>query len=151
MSLRNILLILHIAGAGTWFGANILQAVVPRLAGHEDKRIVAGWFRIASRLAKPIYIPAGVLILITGVWMVLISDAYSFASAFVIIGLTVIVIGAVLGNVVFDPTSTAAAQALEAGDEAAARRAMGKLGGFGALDTVLVLFTIAVMVLRLGA
>lgn len=151
MTLRDILLVLHIAGAGTWLGANLLQAVVPRLAGQDDSRVLAGWYRIAGRLSKPIYIPAGVTILVTGVWMVLVSDTYSFADVFVTIGFAVIIIGAVLGSLVFDPTSSKVATALDAGDQATARQAMGKLAGFGALDTLLVLFAILVMVLRLGA
>lgn len=151
MSLRDVLLILHIAGAGTWLGANLVQTMAPRLAASHGPVVTAGWYRVAGRLSKPLYIPAGVLIVLTGVWMILISEAYSFTSVFVLIGLAVVIIGAVLGSVVFEPTSEAAARAIESGDESTSRGAIGKLSGFGVLDTLLVLFAIVVMVLRLGA
>jgi hypothetical protein len=83
--------------------------------------------------------------------MVLLSDAYGFGTLFVTIGLAMIIIGALLGILVFDRGSQQAATAIEAGEQAAIRSATGRLAGFGVLDTVLLLFTITAMVLRLGA
>jgi uncharacterized membrane protein len=151
MELRDVLLILHIAGAGAWLGANIVQAMAPSLAAKQGPAAQAGWYRIAARLSSRLYMPAAILILITGVWMVLLSDAYGFGTLFVTIGLAMIIIGAILGILVFDRGSERAATAIETGDQAAIRSATGRLAGFGVLDTVLLLFTITVMVLRLGA
>ena len=36
MELRDVMLVVHIAGAGTWLGANMIQAVVPGLAARHD-------------------------------------------------------------------------------------------------------------------
>jgi hypothetical protein len=83
--------------------------------------------------------------------MVLLVDAYGFGTLFVTIGFVMIVVGALLGIFVFDRGSERAADAIEAGDEAASRSATGRLAAFGILDTVLLLFTITAMVLRLGA
>ena len=33
MLYRNLLLVLHIAAAGAWLGANILQAIIPGILG----------------------------------------------------------------------------------------------------------------------
>jgi hypothetical protein len=72
--------------------------------------------------------PVGILVLGTGVGMVLSSEgAYRFEDLFVVIGVVVVIVGAVLGPAVFTPT------------------------GFKAADTVLVLFAMLVMVLRLGS
>ena len=43
MELRDILLVLHIAGAGTWLGANIVQAVAPSMAAKQGPAAAAGW------------------------------------------------------------------------------------------------------------
>jgi uncharacterized membrane protein len=149
VELRDILLVLHIAGAGTWFGANIVQAVVPSMAKKQAGAAVSGWYRIAGRLSTVLYMPAAIVILVTGISLVLQSDVYGFGSLFVSIGFVTIVIGALLGIFVFGPVSTRAADAIDAGDTAGAKAATGRLAAFGVIDTLLVLTTITVMVLRL--
>jgi hypothetical protein len=151
MELRDILLILHIAGAGAWLGANIVQALAPPLAARQGPAAQAGWYRIAAKLSSRLYMPAAILILITGIWMVLLNDAYGFGTLFVTIGFGMIIVGAILGILVFDRGSEQAATAIEGGDQGAIRSATGRLAGFGVLDTLLLLFTITAMVLRLGA
>jgi hypothetical protein len=151
MELRDVLLILHIAGAGTWLGANIVQAMAPSLSAKQGPAAQAGWYRVAAKLSSRLYMPASILILATGIWMVLLVDAYGFGTLFVTIGFGMIVIGAILGILVFDRGSERAAHAIETGDQNAIKAATGRIAAFGVLDTVLLLFTITAMVLRLGA
>jgi len=151
MDFRDILLVLHIAGAGTWFGANIVQAVVPPMALKEAGAAASGWYRIAGRLSTVLYMPAAILILLTGVILVLQSDAYDFDNLFVAIGFVTIAIGALLGTFVFGPVSQRAADAIDANDSAAIKASTGRLAMFGVIDSLLVLTTITVMVLKLGA
>lgn len=148
VTFRDVLLVLHIAGAGTWLGANVVQAVVPPALARSGTAALAGWYRATSKLSGRLYIPAGVLILVTGVLLVLQSDAYEFSSIFVTIGFAVIVAGALLGRFVFEPGGEAAAAAVESDDAAAVRSAAGRLATFGVIDTLLVLFAVTVMVLR---
>lgn len=149
MTYRDILLVLHIAGAGTWLGANIVQAIVPPAAARIGTATVAGWYRLTSVLARRLYMPAAILILITGVLLVLQSDAYGFGATFVAIGFATIVVGAVLGIVVFGPGGDAAAEAVESGDQMRIRTAVARITRWGMVDTLLILFAISVMVLRL--
>lgn len=151
MELRDILLVLHIAAAGTWLGANIVQAIVPSMAAKQSPQAAAGWYRVAARLSTRLYMPVGILLVLTGIWMVLDSEVFSFSSVFVSIGFVVIVIGALFGKFVFEPGSERAAQAFEAGDQGAIKSAMGRVAAFGTVDTLLVLFAITAMVIRLGA
>ncbi len=152
MTLSEILLLLHIAAAGTWLGANVVQAAVPALGRSESASFNAGWLRIAAKLGSRLYMPVALLLLASGVGLVLTSEgAYEFSDLFVSIGFTVIVIGAILGIVVFSPTGFKTAEAFESGDDATARAGTRRLAGFGALDTLLILFAILVMVLRLGS
>lgn len=150
MTYREILLILHITGAGTWLGANIVQAVVPPIAARQGSAALAGWYRITTALSTRLYIPAAVLILLTGVLLVLNNEAYGFGEVFVTIGFGMIVVGALLGQFVFGPGGEAVAEAVEAEDQTAIRSTVGRMTRFGLIDTLLLLFTITAMVLRLG-
>lgn len=150
MSYRDVLLVLHIAGAGTWLGANVVQAVVPPMAARRSAEVLAGWYRITSSMASRLYVPAAILILITGVLMVLDNEAYGFGTLFVTIGFGMIVVGALFGQFVFGPGGEAAADAVESGEASAIRATVGRLTRYGVIDTVLLLFTITAMVLRLG-
>jgi hypothetical protein len=151
MELRDILLVLHIAAAGTWLGTNIVQAIVPSMAAGQGPQAVAGWYRVAARLINRLYLPVAIVLLATGIWMVLESNTYSFESVFVSIGMGMIVVGFLLGRFVFEPTSKRAAQAVDAGDPDATKAAAGRIAAFGVVDTLLLLFTMTAMVMRLGA
>lgn len=146
----DILLVIHIAAAGAWLGANLMQAIVPGLLGPVTPA-AASWFRTTEKLATRFYIPMSVTVLVTGVLLVLNSEAYGFGSVFVSIGFVAIVIGAVLGSTVFGPKSRAIADAIDAGETERAHKVRGTVGGFGILDTMVVLFTIYAMVAKLGA
>jgi len=149
MTFRDILLVFHIAGVGAWLGANIVQAVVPPAAARIGTVTLAGWYRITSVLARRVYMPAALLILVTGILLVLQSDAYGFGDTFVAIGFGMIIVGAVLGMVIFGPGGETAAAAVETEDLSKIRSAVAKLSAWGVVDTLLLLFTIAAMVLRL--
>lgn len=149
MVYRDVLLMIHITAVGTWLGANVVQAVVPGILGPESAA-AAAWFRATEKLARLLYIPAGVTVLITGILLVLNSEIYGFGLAFVGIGFAAVVIGAVLGSVVFGPKSLQIAQAIESGDLTAANEVRQVAGRFGALDTLIIVFTIFAMVSKLG-
>ena len=83
--------------------------------------------------------------------MVSLEEVYGFGATFVTIGFAMIIIGTLRGMFVFERNSVRAADAIDAGDQAGAKALRGRLAGFGILDTVLLLFTITAMVLRLGA
>lgn len=148
MTLRDAALFLHIVAAGTWLGANVVQLVGPSLAFAQGTATAAGWMRIGRDLGTRLYMPAGILLLLTGIVLVIDSPLYGFADRFVTVGFTVVIVGAVLGPAVFAPGSEKAAQAIEAGDLATAGAVRRRLTRFGFLDTALVLFAIAVMVIR---
>jgi len=148
MDLTQFLLIVHIAAAGTWLGANIMQAVVPSLMAKQGAEAAAGWYRVGAGLSKKLYMPAAILILITGIWMVLRVDAYGFGTRFVTIGFVMIILGVVLGIAVFAPGGEAAAEAIESGDQSRIKKATAKLATWGTVDTLLLLFTIGAMVTR---
>lgn len=150
MTLSDLLLLLHIAAAGTWLGANLVQMAVPAVARNEGAAFTSGWLRVGARLGSRLYMPVGVLLFATGVGLVL-TGPYEFDDPFVGIGVAVVVIGAVLGMAVFTPSGLKAAEALENGDEPRFRSLLGKISGFAVLDTTLIVLAMLTMILRLGA
>ena len=144
---RNLLLVLHIAGVAAWLGANFVQLVLtPRFAqGPAD--LDAAWARQTIFLGERYYTAAGALIGITGVLLVLDGD-WSWGSGFIWVGVTVIVIGAVMGVAFFAPLAQQRIGALESGDGAGAAAAQGRIIPLALLDTALVLTAILAMVDR---
>jgi hypothetical protein len=101
----DVLLIVHILAAATWLGAGITVGfLTPRLRGAGNE--TAGAFMAAyERMGLVVFNPAGILVLLSGVVLV-IDGPWEFENAFVVIGSAVVVIGAVLGARVFTPPGT---------------------------------------------
>ncbi|HKY13508.1 MAG TPA: DUF2269 family protein [Microthrixaceae bacterium] len=149
--MRTTLLVIHLVGVALWLGANGVQAFVsPRVAkAPADARL--WWAHSQEHMAKVLYSVAGVAILVTGVWMVLLeSTPWEFSDAFVSVGLAAIVIGIVLGVVVFSPGSRHVAAAIESGDEAEEKTLSNRMAAFGILDSLIVVVTIVAMVGKWG-
>lgn len=150
MELRDVMLILHIVGVATWLGANMVQFAMIRPVRAHGGEAAAAWARMAAGLGRTLYMPAGLLVLATGIVLVLDSSVYTFGSLFVTIGMSVVIVGAILGPVVFGPGGERVAGAIESGDTTAVRREESRVTRFAVLDTVLVLFALAAMVMRWG-
>lgn len=149
--MSSVLLFVHILAAGAWFGTNVVQTVMNRRMQGEPDDLAASWLRSTVRFGTRIYTPAAVLLLITGIWMVATNDAYEFEHAFAIIGVVMVVIGALLGARVFGPLGEHAATLRDEGKAVQAGPLYRRLQTFGVVDTVLLVVTIAAMVGRWGA
>lgn len=146
------LLLLHILGVAAWFGANVTQAVVGSSMMEDRGPVAARWLRTTAGMSKTLYMPAAILILVTGIALVVTSDGLvEFSDVFISIGIVTIVVGAVLGIKVFEPEARKAADALDAGDGVVADAARAKIRRFGVIDTLLMVVTVWAMVSRLGA
>ena len=149
MTLRTFILTLHIAGAAAWLGANFVQMVLaPRFAKASDE-VAAAWTRQTIWLGERYYSAVGALILITGVILVIDGD-WRWSTEFIVLGIATVFIGGILGLAVFAPLAQKRADALDAGDDAAAADALRKIIPWGVVDTVLVLLTVLAMVDRWG-
>lgn len=147
--MRNTLLVLHILGVATWFGANMVLAFAGPRAANATAETRRWWAETQGSMARVLYNVAGVLVLITGVGLVLDSGV-SFGSTFVTVGFVAVIIGAVLGMAVFGPGTRKLAAAIEAGDEATEKSLNGRLAVFGAIDSLVIVFAIAAMVGKWG-
>ena len=147
--MRNLALWLHIIGASMWIGTNFAQMVIgPRLV-----RDGAGlsWLKAVEKGSGPIYGIASGLILLTGIYLVVSNDSFSFGSAFVGIGITVLILGGALAGLVFNRKTRQAIALFEGGDAAKATSVYRSIGGWAVLDTALLAFAALAMVSKWGA
>lgn len=149
--MRDLLLILHIVGVAVWLGANVVQAISGPRAAASSREARAWWAGTQELMAKVLYNVAGILVLLTGVGLVLVSDdAYAFSDMFVSIGFLAVIVGAALGIVVFGPGTRKLLAAIESGDEAEEKALSARMSAFGVMDTLVVLLAIASMVMKWG-
>ncbi len=150
--MRNLLLTLHIIGVAGWLGGNLTQMMLLPIfdrSGHAAARI---WHEASGQMAKVYYSVAGVLITITGIALLLLSDSpWSFSDPFVSIGFAVVLIGGLMGVLFFAPASRAAVTAHDEHDPGAVAKVRRRFTLGSIIDTGLVVFTTYAMVARLGA
>lgn len=152
--ITRLLLTLHILGACAWLGANLAQAVISAPIAKASPDVRVWWAGAGERLGRFLYPAAGVVVLVTGVILVLGSKdpgGVSFKSTFVSIGFAAVIVGVVLGIVVFGPKNRALAQAVKDGDSDAETKLRATMRQFGIIDTAVVVVTIFVMVWKVGA
>lgn len=148
--MRTVSLWLHIVGAGTWLGANLLQvAIGPRLV--KSKEAALPWLKAVESASGPLYGGASLLIIITGVHLVLSSSAYSFGSGFVGVGMAAVLIGGALAGLVFARRTRLMIGHLERGEYQAVAPIYRSVGAWAGLDTAVVLTAILAMVAKWGA
>lgn len=141
MTYRNLLLVLHIASAAGWLGANLVQLVLTPQFARKGGEVAASWFDAASWLGKRYYNIVGIVLALTGILLVQ-ETGYDWSAGFVAVGITVIVIGAVLGITFFAPEGERLAEASRGGGTIAWNRYL----AVALVDTSLVLLAIAAMV-----
>ncbi|GBE24232.1 hypothetical protein BMS3Bbin02_00501 [bacterium BMS3Bbin02] len=145
------LLVLHVLGVAAWLGANVTQFAVNGPMIEDRGPVAARWLRTTAVMSKTIYMPAAILILITGILLVVTSDAdHAFSDPFVSIGFLMIIVGAVVGITVLSPQAERAADAFDADDGDTADSALARIRQFGSIDTVLLVVTIWAMATKLG-
>jgi hypothetical protein len=146
--LRNAALWLHIIGASMWFGTNVAQMLIgPKLV---NGGAGLAWLKAVNKASGPIYGSASGLILLTGIYLVLTNDAFSFGSTFVGIGIAVVIIGGALAGLVFNRKTRQAIGLFESGDTANAMPVYKSISSWAVLDTALVAFAVLVMVSKWG-
>ncbi len=142
--MRTLLLTLHIVGVAGWLGGGLFSSVslaaLARTLG--VKRVIA----LDAALGARFFGSAVGLVALSGVALVLTSDAYGWGTTFVIIGLAVIVADGLLEGAVFGPRLKAMAATPDV-PLADYRRFM---FWSSAIHLALVVFALWSMVARLG-
>ena len=147
-----ILLFVHILGVAAWFGANLVRAFARSPMSKVGDTTAASWHRATVSMGRVIHTPAAIAVFVTGFGLVGLSDgAYEMTAPFVVVGIIVVVVGAVLAMSVLGPNGERIAAAYDAGDRDLAEAVARRSSLVGWVDTLLLAFTTLLMVLRWGA
>ena len=150
--MSELLLITHILAAAAWIGGGLLNGfVAPRISRSGVEGAALAWARVAAQASTRYFNPAGLLTALSGIGLVVASDAYDWSDTFVSIGIAVVITAGLIGALVHRPGGERIITALESGDRAAAARDGKKAAIWGAVTIVLLIVAVVVMVLKTGA
>ena len=147
--MRDTLLTIHILSAGVWMGTNVVGFMVNPQINPKASAIASDhWHRTVVGFKNYLYIPAYVIVLITGVLLVIGVDnsPYKMSDTFVLIGFLAVLVGAVLGMIYFPRQGRKAGTAYDDGDMAAATSIERKIALFSVVDMVVIVVAVVAMV-----
>lgn len=148
--MHKTLLIIHILAAATWLGAGVAVAILSSLVSRQPEATGEGVAVSFEKLGNLLFMPVGILVLITGVTLVL-DGPWKFTSLFVIFGILAVVNGAVFGARVTGPMTKSMQQAHAASDTSKLRVLYSRFGTLVLADVAVVAIALVSMVLKLGA
>jgi len=100
MTLEPWLLFLHILGAIIWIGGGImLSLIAARTRQSEDPHHIAEFAKILSYVGLRVLAPAVVTVLLTGIFMVLVSAGWEFTQLWILLALGIFIVAFLLGAV----------------------------------------------------
>ncbi len=150
--MNDLLLIIHILAAAAWIGGGLLNGFVgPRIARSGIDGASLAWARVAAQAATRFFNPAGLLTALSGIGLVIVSEAYDWSDTFISIGLGIVLAAGLIGAIVHRPVGERIISALESGDRAAAAADGKRAAIWGAVTIVLLIVAVVVMVLKTGA
>lgn len=149
--LNDFLLIVHILAAATWIGASVLTGFAGSRMAREGGPAALGWARVSREARLKVFNPAAGLTALSGILLVVFGDVYEWSDTFVTIGLTVVVIAAIIGGAVHRPDAGKMVTALESADYETAAGIGKRAAIWGAVTIALLIVTVSVMVMKTGA
>jgi len=146
------LLFVHILGVAAWFGANLVRAFAQGPMSKAGHATAASWHRATVSMGRVIHTPAAIAVFITGFGLVGLSEgAYEMTAPFVVVGIVVGVVGAVLAMSVLGPAGRRIPLVYEDGGRGRAEFVSCLSALIGWVDALLLGFAAVVLVLRWGA
>jgi len=149
--LHNVLLVIHVLSVIVWLGAGIGATYIGSRLTAEGGEIAVKWLRLGETMGPRLYGPVSGLTLLSGIGLVLTSDAYGFGSLFVILGMTVWVVVAIGNGAYAGRQEKKLLVATEDGDEPTRRETTRLLNRFVAVEYALLVAIVIAMIYRWGA
>src|SRR6266487_6575592 len=100
LSLDNWLHFFHVLAAMVWVGGGVILSLVGlRARSSPNPAAVSEFGQTLPYIGLRVLLPALVAVLVTGVWMVLVSSEWHFTQPWVLIGLSLFVVAFLIGAV----------------------------------------------------
>ncbi len=145
MGLEHWLLFLHVLGAIVWIGGGLTLSLVGwRARSSGDLSVAAEFSKTLRRVGLPLFTPALLVVLATGLVMALDGSGGRFSQPWILIGIALFLLAFLIGAVYMSRAGIAVERAVSgpAGDASAVTSLIGRwLVGYG---VVLLLLVVAV-------
>lgn len=99
MSLDLWLHFLHVVSAMVWVGGGVMLSLFALRARNGDSRTLSEFARTLSYVGLRVMMPAVIVVLVTGVWMVLAGSEFKFSQLWVLLGLGLFALAFLIGGV----------------------------------------------------
>lgn len=151
MTLYEALLFVHIVAVAVWVGGSIMLGLVSARIQRTGDAAFRARFARSAGIVGPVIGISAFLVVASGAWMVVESDAIELAHLWVWLGLALFLLSAIVGATYFGPASNRIVAALEGGRIEEADRRAGVFNLVSRLDTLLLLVILGLMVFKPGA
>ena len=148
--METLALWLHIVASAAWLGGNLMALLLPGLLAPSGPPAMLALGRANLVLSRIFFIPAALLTLVTGIWLVVLVD-YGWGDTFVTVGFTAVIVIAFGSLGVLVPTGKKMLAAMEAGDGPTAQSLAPRQRYVSTINALVLLVTIYAMVARWGA
>jgi uncharacterized membrane protein len=152
MNLEPWLLLAHVVGAIVWVGGGLMLSLIGARVRQSDNLAVIGEFaRTLSYVGLRVFMPAVAVVLVSGVWLVLISSEWSITQLWVLLALGAFVVAFLIGGVYLSRSAIQLERAAtQTPDLQTAREALGSwLAGYVVVLVVLA-FVLCDMIFKPG-
>jgi uncharacterized membrane protein len=114
---------LHVLAAMVWLGGLTVFTVLGLNVLRTGERDALARFVASFRVVGPsVLMPAAILVLVLGIWMVLDSAAWDFEQTWIWLALVLLLVAVLVGAVFLSRAAMGAQRAVDAGDDTKAAR-----------------------------
>jgi hypothetical protein len=147
--MRDFLLFLHIVGAAGWIGGGLFGTLAYPTVARSDPPTGARILRALEKWGSAYFGVTSGLVLLSGIGLVLTSDAFGWGDTFVLIGLGAFLISGIVQSTVGKRANERLFAAAETGTDLPA--AVSSWRQISMIDLVVLFVVVWAMVTRLGA
>jgi len=148
-TLYTVLKTIHILGAATWIGGgSFVTMLASRARREQDPERLAAILRTVEPIAKRVFPGSGLVLVITGFWM--IGNADLEYDTWIILGIIAWAYSFVVGGAVIGPTVGKAVQAFDEGGATSAAPLVTRFLMFARIDSLILSLVVLDMVVKPG-
>lgn len=149
--MNDFFLILHILGAAAWLGGGFLTGFVGPRMGRQGTDASIGWARVSAEAGTKFFNTAGIVTVLSGIGLVVVSEVYDWADTFVSIGFGIAIATGLIAALALRPGSKRLIAAFESGQPGEAVTQAKRAAIWGTVSAGLLIVAVVVMVLKTGA
>ena len=152
MNKYELLKTIHVLGAVVWVGGGVMaQLLAFRIRRTNDTGRMAAFAKDSEWIGTHVFLPASLLLLAMGIWMVV--DVWSFSDLWIVIGIVGMLFSVLTGSLFLGPESKRLGTLMEDpnADQGAIASRIDRILLISRIELVVLLLVVADMVIKPGA